>query len=268
VNKRTYNLNHRDIFLNEKEVHIWNFDLNNILNENKQALKGLLSIDELERASKFHFDVDRERFICGSGLLRLFIFLYTNISPKIISYNHNNYGKPELSREQNNSKLHFNMSHSQNMLCFGFLINEQIGVDIEVIKAIKDYLDVANKFFSDSEIIQLNSFPEEKALETFYTCWTGKEAFIKLSGEGLSYPLKEFATQIKDLKIGETYRYKLLVKNREENYFVEAFRIQENLVGAYALRDELIETIYWFFEENNYSINKFISETLSSSLIQ
>jgi len=263
VNKRTYNLNHRDIPLNEKEVHIWNFDLNNISDENKQALIGLISKDELERASKFHFDIDRERFICGSGLLRLFISFYTNISPKVISYKHNNYGKPELSREQNKSKLHFNISHSQNMLSIGFLRNEQIGVDIEVIKPINDYLDVANKFFSDSEIVQLNSFPEEKALEAFYTCWTGKEAFIKFSGEGFSYPLKEFATQIKVLKIGETYRYKLLVKNLEENFLVEAFRLQENQVGACAIRDESIETIYWFFEENNYSINKFIGDTLS-----
>jgi phosphopantetheine--protein transferase-like protein len=135
-------------------------------------------------------------------------------------------------------------------------------VDIEVIKPIKDYLDVANKFFSDSEIVQLNSFPEEKALEAFYTCWTGKEAFIKLSGEGLSYPLKEFDVQIKELKIDETDRYKLQVKKTEEGFFVEAFRLQENLVGAYALKDESIETVYWFFEERNYSINKLISETL------
>jgi len=262
VNKRTYNLNNQDIFLNEKEVHIWNFDLNNISKENKQALKVILSKDELERASKFHFDADRDRFICGWGLLRLFISFYANISPKVISYNYNNYGKPELSREQNKSNLHFNMSHSQNMLCVGFLRNEQIGVDIEVIKPIKDYLDVANKFFSDSEIVQLNSFPEEKALEAFYTCWTGKEAFIKLSGEGLSYPLKEFDVQIKELKIDETYRYKLQAKKTEEGFFVEAFRLQENLVGAYALRDESIETVYWFFEENIYSINNCISSTL------
>ncbi|MCW8805541.1 MAG: 4'-phosphopantetheinyl transferase superfamily protein [Ignavibacteriaceae bacterium] len=263
MNKRTYNPNHQGILLNEKEIHIWNFDLNNISMENKQALKVLLSKDELERASKFHFDIDRERFICGSGLLRLFISLYTNISPKIISYKHNNYGKPELSGEQNKGNLHFNMSHSQNMLCIGFLRNEQIGVDIEVIKPIKDYIDVANKFFSDFEIVQLNSFPEEKALEAFYTCWTGKEAFIKLSGEGLSYPLKDFATQIKELNNDETFRYKLQVKKSKENFFVEAFRLQKDLVGASAFKNELIENTYWFFEENRYSINKFINDALS-----
>ncbi len=263
MNKRTYNLNHRDIPLNEKEVHIWNFELNDISNENKQALKGLLSKDELERASKFHFDIDRERFICGSGILRLFISLYTNIAPVEIFYEHNNFGKPELLRRQNKSKLYFNMSHSQNLLCIGYQRNNQIGVDIEVIKPIKDYLDVANKFFSNSEIVQLNSFPEEKALEAFYTCWTGKEALIKLSGEGLSYPLKEFDVQIKELKIDETYRYKLQAKKTKEDFFVESFRLQENQVGACAIRDESIETIYWFFEENIYSINNLISNTLS-----
>ncbi len=263
MNRRTYNPKYQDIPLSEKKAHIWNFDMNNITDENKQVLKGILSEDELLRASKFRFDIDRERFIGGLGLLRLFIYLYTNISPKIISYVYNNFGKPEISSKQNKNNLYFNMSHSHNMLCIGILKNEQIGVDLEFIKPIDDYLDVVNNFFSDSEIIQLKSFPEEKALEGFYTCWTGKEAFIKLSGEGLSYPLKEFDVQIKSLNIGETYRYKLRVKNREANFSVEAFKLQEDLVGACALKNESIETTYYFFEEANYSINRFISDTLS-----
>ncbi len=257
--------NQKGISLNEQEVHIWNMDLNSINNPNRKILKEILSQEELERASKFKFDIDRERFICGSAILRIFIYMYSNISPKSISFEHNKYGKPEIAKEQNKFNLHFNMSHSQGMLCVGFIRDEPIGVDIEVIKPIKDFLDVANNFFSDSEIQQLKTFSEEKSMEGFYTCWTGKESFIKFSGEGLSYPLKDFDVQIKELQIGDTYSYKLRVKNEEQKFFVEAFRLNENLVGAYTLNDKPNKTIYWTFDENIYSINKFISEIFNSN---
>lgn len=264
MNKQVFN--QKGISLNEQEVHIWNLDLNNINDSNKKNLKEILSEDELARAAKFKFDIDRERFDCGSALLRIFIYMYTSNSPKLISFKYNKYGKPEIAREQNNNNLHFNMSNSQGMLCIGFIKNESIGVDIEVIKPIKDFQDVANNFFSDSEIQQLKIFPEDKTLEGFYTCWTGKESFIKFSGEGLSYPLKDFDVQVKELKIGVTYNYNLHVKKNEQTFFVEAFRLNENLVGAYTLNDKPNGTIYWTFDENIYSINKFISEILNINL--
>jgi len=264
VNKQVFN--QKEISLTEQEVHIWNMDLNKINDSNKEKLIEILSQEESQRAAKFKFDIDRERFVCGSALLRLFIYKYTNTSPKLIFFEHNKYGKPEISKIQTENNLHFNMSHSQGMLCVGFIKNEPIGVDIEVIKPIKDFQEVANNFFSDSEIQQLKKFTEEKSMEGFYTCWTGKESFIKFSGEGLSYPLKDFDVQIKELSVGQNYTYKLRVKKSEQSFFVEAFRLKENLVGAYTLNDKPSETIYWTFDENIYSINKFISEILSVNL--
>jgi len=258
VNNRVFNK--KDISLNEREVHIWNFELEGITDSSKNKLKEILSKDELARAAKFKFDIDRDKYICGIGLLRLLINMYTNILPKLISFEYNKFGKPEVSKEQNNTNLRFNMSHSQDMLCIGFIKDEPIGVDIEVIKPIKDFQDVANNFFSDSEIQQLKTFTEEKSLEGFYTCWTGKESFIKFSGEGLSYPLKDFDVQIKELKVSDTYTYKLRVKKSEKNYFVEAFRLNDNLVGAYTLNAEPVETIFWAFDESRYPINKFIDD--------
>jgi phosphopantetheine--protein transferase-like protein len=149
------------------------------------------------------------------------------------------------------------------MLCVGVVKNEYIGVDIEIIKPIKDYNDVANKFFSEQEILQLKTFSEEKSLEAFYTCWTGKESFIKLSGEGLSYPLKDFAVQIKELNVDKTYRYKIQVEDEKESFFVEGFRIQSDLVGACALNNDSFHVTYEFFEEKSYSINKFIKKFLT-----
>ena len=130
--------------------------------ENKISLEKLLSADETRRAGKFRFEKDRDAFIMSTGLLRLLIQLYTDIPAKQILFTKNSFGKPEIFKEQNSRKLYFNLSNSQNLLCAGFILNEPIGVDIEVIKPINDYYDVAENFCSDSEIAELKTFPEEK----------------------------------------------------------------------------------------------------------
>ena len=262
MKKHIYNKDLALFPLKEKEVHIWNFDISNISDENRNLLREVLLQDELQRAAKFHFEKDRERFVSGSGLLRLLIKLYTSIPAKDISFEQNKYRKPDILIKQNTHKIYFNMSNSQNFVCIGFIKNEQIGVDIEVIKPIKDYLDVANNFFSEVEKTQLKTYSEDKAMEAFYTCWTGKEAFIKYLGEGLSHPLKEFDVEIRDLNVDETYKYNIQTKSRNEIFFVEAFRLKNELVGAYSLKEEPQESIYLIFDETSYSVNSFIREQL------
>jgi len=262
VNKQIYYPLGSTFSLNEKVVHIWQIDMKLISNDNQLLLSGLLSKDEMERASKFKFDSDREFFIKGTGLLRLLIQSYAGIPAYDISFSQNKYGKPEILNGQNNTKLNFNLSNSQNWLCIGFILNESIGVDLEIIKPINDFYDVADKFFSDSEIKQLKTFSEKESLQAFYACWTGKEAFIKFSGEGLSYPLKQFEVKIKVLDIEKNFQYTLLTKNTKEKFFVEAFRLNEKSVGAFALKEKPSETIYQIFEQKDYSINMFIEDAV------
>lgn len=260
MNKRIYNLQNQNIALEENEVHIWNFDLDN-LNSKKLKLEKILSDDELARANKFHFEIDKDRFICSRGLLRFLSGIYTGKSPDKISFSFNHYGKPAFSNEHKTINLHFNLSHSKNYMSVGFVKDVLVGIDVELMKPLKDHLEIAKRFFSNSEIEQLNSFPSEKLLEGFYTCWTGKEAVIKLSGEGLSFPLKDFDVQLKELSIGETHRYKINLKNRDENIFVEVFRIQKDLFGACAVNQENFKTVYCYFEDAASSVDYLLDRT-------
>lgn len=254
MNKRKYNLqiqNH--ITLADHEVHIWNFDLDKII-VIKDKFVQILSDDELHRAEIFHFERDRNWYICSRGLLRILLGIYTDIPSNQINFTFNEYGKPYLLIDQNNNDLHFNLSHSKNFMSVGFVKKALIGVDVELMKPFKDHLEIAKRFFSVNEFEQLISFPLERLLNGFYSCWTAKESVIKLSGEGLSYPLKDFDVQLKDLNVGESYRYKVNLKNRDENLFVEVFRNQEDLFGACAINKENLEIIHCGFESEESSI--------------
>jgi phosphopantetheine--protein transferase-like protein len=146
-------------------------------------------------------------------------------------------------------------------MAVGFVKDVLIGVDVELVKPLKNHLEIAKRFFSNSEIEQLNSMPTDKILDGFYSCWTAKEAVIKLSGEGLSYPLKDFDVQIKEVSIAETYKYKVNLKNRDENLFVEVFRIQKDLFGACAVDKENLKIVYCYFDDAASAINYFLENS-------
>ena len=67
-----------------------------------------------------------------------------------------------------------------------------IGVDVEQVKACRPA--VAKRFFTAEEYDFIQNSPAgEKQDEIFFQIWTGKEAVIKKSGEGLRIPLDGFS---------------------------------------------------------------------------
>lgn len=250
MRKRIYFLIDEHFELPEDEVHIWNFDLNKHLNQIEE-FANILSSEELIRAGKFHFDRDRNWFILSRGLLRIFVNIYTGIPVQEINFSFNDFGKPSLSPAHKNNQLHFNLSHSKQFMSVGFVKDALIGVDVELMKPLKDHLEIARRFFSTTEVEQLLSFSADKILDGFYSCWTAKESVIKLSGEGLSFPLKEFDVELKALNPNESYNFKVNLKKLSEDLFVHLFKLNKTLYGACAVRNEKSEFVHCYFDNDD-----------------
>lgn len=257
-----FNSPNQDLSIEQDQVHIWNIDLDKI-NSHKLMLRKFLSHDELTKASRFHFEIDKERFICGKGLLRLLISAYTTILPNDITYCFNNFGKPELSKEQNMSDINFNLSHSQNHIAFGFTKNSPIGIDIEFFKPIPNFLELAQNYFSELEYLELSALTENKLTESFYTCWTSKETVVKFLGEGLSFPLKKFNVKTIVPKIGKTYSYELKSDQLPDNIKIEVFRTHSNCVGAFAVNKSVENTLYCLTEDGVDSLFETTKKIIS-----
>ncbi len=163
----------------EKDVHLWLIPL-----ERKHSfvdgLAKLLDDEETARVEKFRSEQLRRRFIVSHGRLREILGVYADKSPKWLSFTYQN-GKPSLK----DCKFEFNLSHSHEMAALAITRGIPIGIDIEKVRPIPNYLEIAQRFFTEDEVRKLRNSPATDQLRTFFLVWTHKEARAKATGEGL-----------------------------------------------------------------------------------
>ena len=172
-------------------VHVWEIGLQG-KNENRE-LQNILSVDELNRANRFHFKKDRFRYVFTRSMLRVLLSRYLISSPLQIKFQYNNYGKPHLKRNIHYSNIEFNVSHSDQLVLIAVSGNGPIGIDIEKKRYFKNYLEIINGFFSQKEKDILSNIPNDERLHYFYALWSRKEAYVKALGGGMSIGFDTFS---------------------------------------------------------------------------
>jgi 4'-phosphopantetheinyl transferase len=185
-----------ELSLEAGELHIWRVRLDQQPAAHLDRLRSLLSVDEQERADRFHFPRHRQRYIVSRGTLRILIGRYLNRQPHSLSFSYGLQGKPALVEQSTPEPLEFNVAHSEDVALIGFIWGRSVGVDVEHIRSLKDMRQMASRFFSAEEYQTWLSVPAQKQDEAFFNCWTRKEAYIKVIGEGLSHPLNRFVVTL------------------------------------------------------------------------
>lgn len=154
--------------------------------------EGLLSEKEMARAGHFRFGRHRRRFVLRRAMRRIVLAELTGLRPKELCFAESGHGKPHLA--DISTAIEFNSSHSgdRGVIATG---NYPLGVDIEALERPMDYLRFARHSFADEEYIDIRRCSENDRRVAFFNCWTGKEAYIKSLGLGLSKKLSSFAVR-------------------------------------------------------------------------
>ncbi len=176
--------------LGSRDIDLWCTSLD-LPPASVAQLERFLTDDEVERADRFRFERHRRRFVVSRGTLRLLLAVYADQSPQELRFGYGDKGKPYLTLEDRAVPC-FNLSHSDELALIGVTLDEELGVDVELLRPMPDALSIAQHFFSANEIADLSSVPEPRIAQTFFNCWTRKEAYIKAVGDGLSAPLDAF----------------------------------------------------------------------------
>ncbi len=177
-------LNTQNCILNDSRIDLWQFSLEH----EHHAADQLLNADERARADRFYFSRHKRRFATARATLRIILSRYLNTAPERLEFSYNPHGKPSVINSQ---KLQFNMSHTEDMAVLAIGKTFPMGVDIEKYSA-RPYEGIAKTLFSEQEFAEFQKAPPSIKPAIFFHVWAQKEAFIKASGLGLSYPTKEF----------------------------------------------------------------------------
>ena len=180
--------------LDEKDVHVWLAVPDETRDpEVINAGKALLSPEEQTRHARFRFTHHRHDFLIAHALVRNTLSLYASVEPADWQFSFNQHGRPEIADPHYRHRLRFNLSHTQGLVAVAVTTDRELGVDVESFDRRRINLDVAQRFFADSETRALFALPEEQHDFRFLQLWTLKESYIKARGMGLALPLREFA---------------------------------------------------------------------------
>ncbi len=226
--------------LEANQVHLWRVSLARPPIP-LDMLWRVLTPDEVERAQRYRFERDRQRFVAARGMLRVILTRYTGLPPAAIHFETEDHGKPWLP---SHPQLAFNASDSGEWMALGVTLERLIGVDIEQVREDVATLEIAERFFSPREVAALRALPPDEQTPAFFRCWTRKEAFIKAIGEGLSYPLDKF-----DVTLGPDSQAQLLFVEGEpeapQRWWMIDFPIDRGYAGA-AMAEQPVESVVYF----------------------
>ncbi len=164
----------------EDGVHIWRWDL-----DREKACPALLSGNELARMERFHFAPDARRWAACRTLLRVTLGRCLDLAPESLKFTLGPWGKPGLR----GCPLRFNVSHSGGAALLAVAWRREVGVDIEEVSRALSPEELAPQVLSSREQAWLRDQEPEQRGAAFLTLWTAKEAYVKATGQGLSFPL-------------------------------------------------------------------------------
>lgn len=130
--------------------------------------------------SIYVYDRDFSKGDAGFGLIKLAALMFCMdkklpYDMKAADIKRGDKGKPYFD----NVPLKFSLSHSEGLWMCMFS-DKNCGLDLQYMKDC-DYEKIAGKYFLPEEI----SYVKEHGIEGFYKIWVRKEAYAKMTGEGI-----------------------------------------------------------------------------------
>ena len=149
-----------------------------------------ISLERRAKIARFRQIKDRKRSLIAELLVRRAAMRRLGLRPEQVVVDRNPYGRPYLPNVRH---FKFNLSHSGEYVVIA-LGRRPVGVDVERIDRCNQ--DVAERFFSSSEVEYLRSLPATEQARAFTTLWTLKESYTKAEGKGLLIPFSSFGFRL------------------------------------------------------------------------
>lgn len=165
------------------------FNINNLSFVDYEKWFSLMADKKKGQINRMHHEDDKKRSVVGEMLVKNAVYDISGVPIEKLTLKTTENGKPYIE----NSDIHFNISHCKDWVVCA-IHNKPIGIDIEKIRPIN--LKIAKRFFTaDEQNYVFSRIPKEEdfdktadsdMLKRFFEVWTGKEAYLKYKGTGIT----------------------------------------------------------------------------------
>lgn len=157
------------------------------MNQCQMAME-YISEERRYKANQYVYNEDKILSVMGGFSLVYLLKKYYGIDYKKHTIKFQDRGKPYFIEKKMPS---FNLSHTKNLV--GIIVSEKrVGIDIENMQN-ETYENIKSlmKFCFSEKECKYVSLGEEGDRQRFYEVWTGREAYYKMTGEGLKISNKK-----------------------------------------------------------------------------
>ncbi|TFH08637.1 MAG: 4'-phosphopantetheinyl transferase superfamily protein [Candidatus Atribacteria bacterium] len=180
--------NSQNAQLGPNTVHVWRFPLIAARQE-MTALGRWLGEVECAALDRLLTSQQRDKRVVAWGRLRYILSRYLLCSPVEIGIEREPSGCPKIVRPEN-SGLHFSLAHSGSLGLVG-VSTSALGVDIERMRTLPEFVRLARRFFVQNEIEAVTRVPKAEQARAFFRLWVHKEAYLKSVGSGVPAGLSQ-----------------------------------------------------------------------------
>jgi 4'-phosphopantetheinyl transferase len=161
------------------------------------AYEALLAPHERARRDRYMFEHSRREYLLTRALVRTTLSRYASPAPADWTFRENAWGRPEIDVAEH-AWLRFNLSNTRGLIACAVARDRDIGLDVEITERPGETVEIADRFFSPTEVAALRALPKDAQRARFFEYWTLKEAYIKARGMGLAIPLDQFSFLLED----------------------------------------------------------------------
>ena len=219
----------------QREVHVWFARPDHATNPARlDQYRDILSAQETTRYRRFHFPADSHHYLIAHTLLRHTLSKYADISPAGWTFSHGKHGRPEISNP-NMAALRFNLTHTAGLVGCVVTLDNDCGIDAELISDRHNPAGVAERMFSAGECLEMQQLKDAAQLDYFFTRWTLREAYVKARGIGISFPTRKLQFRVDD-KAGVTVKFEADLQENERDWCFYLLRPTPEHLAAIAVR--------------------------------
>lgn len=171
--------------MGSEKANVWIARPQEVGDEQMRSLELTLDASEIERASKFRFEIDRRAYVVAHGLRRVALGDFLGVDPVSLVLTKQSSGEPVLIWPDER-KVFFSHAHTRELVAIAMASVSRVGIDVECVEPTKPDFELLAPYVVLPGVSQRDEELGTDPAAQFFFYWTALEAFWKAAGKGLS----------------------------------------------------------------------------------